>query len=48
VALIVVKGSGVHFFLFVGIGMLTTLVAGILASHVIPGAPRTKGLTVWT
>ncbi|NRA97582.1 MAG: sodium:solute symporter, partial [Planctomycetes bacterium] len=48
VALFAVKGSGVHFFLFVGIGMLTTLVAGTLASLVIPGTPRTKGLTVWT
>ena len=48
VALFVVKGSGAHFFLFAGIGMLTTLVVGVLASYVIPGAPRTKGLTVWT
>lgn len=46
--LFLVADTQVHFFLYAGIGMLTTLVGGILASLLIPGEPRTEGLTVWT
>jgi len=47
-ALLTVKAWGLHLFLYAGVGMITTLVVGVLVSVVIPGQPRTERLTIWT
>lgn len=40
--------TSVHFFLFAAVGIVTCVVVGYLASLVLPGTPRTEGLTIYT
>ena len=46
--LILVAQSELHFFLYAGVGMLTTVVVGSLVAPWMPGAATADGLTIRT